>query len=75
VVHVSVFYAWRLNFETFMCKTDTFIQYLLLINSLCNDNGVVVYYIIMNESLLPVIVVNVECEDCNYLCNGYRCLC
>jgi hypothetical protein len=56
-------------------QIDTFIQYLLLINSLCNDNGIVVYYFIMNESLLPVIVVNLECEYCNYLCNGYRCLC
>lgn len=70
VVHVSVFCAWRLNSETFMCKTDTFI-----INSLSNDNGIVVYYFIVNESLLPVIVVNIECEGCNYLCNGYRCLC
>lgn len=52
-----------------------FVQCLLLINSLSNDNGIVVYYIIINESLSPVIVVNVEYEDSNYFCNGFRCLC
>ena len=56
-------------------QIDTFIQYLLLINSLSNDNGIVVYYVIINESLLPVVVVSVGCEDCNYFYNGYRCLC